>query len=93
MFSNRFLFLSLASNCMKICIQNMHNIRDKVPGHVLAEVVVSVFSFVKDSYPVNPALFEEFESNDAYDILQAALSQYVHAFLGPLITIDGELIG
>ncbi|XP_056616257.1 WD repeat- and FYVE domain-containing protein 4 isoform X2 [Triplophysa dalaica] len=64
-----------ASNCMKICIQNMHNIRDKVPGHVLAEVVVSVFSFVKDSYPVNPALFEEFESNDAYDILQTALSR------------------
>ncbi|KAA0718059.1 WD repeat- and FYVE domain-containing protein 4 [Triplophysa tibetana] len=64
-----------ASNCMKICIQNMHNIRDKVPGHVLAEVVVSVFSFVKDSYPVNPALFEEFESNDAYMILQAALSR------------------
>lgn len=64
-----------ASNCMKICIQNMQKISDKVPGHVLAEVVVSVFSFVKDSYPVNPALFEEFESNDAYDILQTALSR------------------
>nr|XP_055025553.1 WD repeat- and FYVE domain-containing protein 4 isoform X2 [Misgurnus anguillicaudatus] len=62
-----------ASNCMKICIQNMHKISKQVPGHVLAEVAVSVFSFVKDSYPVNPALFDEFESNDAYNILQAAL--------------------
>uniref|UniRef100_A0A8C2HPE0 WDFY family member 4 n=1 Tax=Cyprinus carpio TaxID=7962 RepID=A0A8C2HPE0_CYPCA len=51
---------------MKICIQNMHKISENIPGHVLAEVAVSVFSFVKDSYPVSPALFEEFENNDGY---------------------------
>ncbi|XP_051503739.1 WD repeat- and FYVE domain-containing protein 4-like isoform X2 [Myxocyprinus asiaticus] len=62
-----------ASNCMKICIQNMQKISEQVPWHVLAEVVVSVFSFVKDSYPINPALFEEFENNDGYGILQAVL--------------------
>ncbi|XP_051506796.1 WD repeat- and FYVE domain-containing protein 4-like isoform X2 [Myxocyprinus asiaticus] len=64
-----------ASNCMKICIQNMQKISEQVPGHVLAEVVVSVFSFVKDSYSMNPALFEEFENNDGYGILQAVLSR------------------
>ncbi|XP_051946182.1 WD repeat- and FYVE domain-containing protein 4-like isoform X2 [Xyrauchen texanus] len=64
-----------ASNCIKICIQNMQKISEQVPGHVLAEVVVSVFSFVKDSYPLNPALFEEFENNDGYGILQAVLSR------------------
>lgn len=63
----------LASNCMKICIQNMHKISEDVPGHVLAEVAVSVFSFVKDSYPVSPVLFEEFENNDGYGIFQAIL--------------------
>lgn len=58
---------------MKICIQNMHKISENVPGHVLSEVAVSVFSFVKDSYAVSPALFEEFENNDGYDIFQAIL--------------------
>jgi len=58
---------------MKICIQNMQKISEDVPGHVLAGVAVSVFSFVKDSYPVNPALFEEFENNDGYGIFQAIL--------------------
>ncbi|XP_052429042.1 WD repeat- and FYVE domain-containing protein 4 isoform X1 [Carassius gibelio] len=62
-----------ASNCMKICIQNMHKISENVPGHVLSEVAVSVFSFVKDSYAVSPALFEEFENNDGYDIFQTIL--------------------
>ncbi|XP_042625050.1 WD repeat- and FYVE domain-containing protein 4-like isoform X1 [Cyprinus carpio] len=62
-----------ASNSMKICIQNMHKISENIPGHVLAEVAVSVFSFVKDSYPVSPALFEEFENNDGYSIFQAIL--------------------
>lgn len=63
----------LASNCMKICIQNMHKISEDIPAHVLAGVAVSVFSFVKESYPVSPALFEEFENNDGYGIFQAIL--------------------
>uniref|UniRef100_A0A671PYY1 WD repeat- and FYVE domain-containing protein 4-like n=1 Tax=Sinocyclocheilus anshuiensis TaxID=1608454 RepID=A0A671PYY1_9TELE len=41
--------------------------------HTQALVAVSVFSFVKDSYPVSPALFEEFENNDGYSIFQAIL--------------------
>ncbi|TRY83639.1 hypothetical protein DNTS_003868 [Danionella cerebrum] len=63
-----------ASHCMKICIQNMQKISKDVPAHVLAEVVVSVFCFVKDTYSLSPALFEEFESNDGYEIFQDALA-------------------
>lgn len=51
----------------------MHKISKDIPGHVLAEVAVSVFSFVKDSYPVSPALFVEFENNDGYGIFQAIM--------------------
>ncbi|KAK3573074.1 hypothetical protein QTP86_012277 [Hemibagrus guttatus] len=40
-----------------------------------AEVAVNVFSFVKDSYPNNPALFEEFENNDGYTVLQAIMTR------------------
>lgn len=67
---------SIAKNCVKICIQNMLKMNETVPGPVMAEVAVSVFSFVKDSYPVNPALFEEFENNDGYTVLQAIMARY-----------------
>uniref|UniRef100_W5KZH6 Alfy-like armadillo-like repeat domain-containing protein n=1 Tax=Astyanax mexicanus TaxID=7994 RepID=W5KZH6_ASTMX len=43
----------------------------QVPNTV--PVAVSVFSFVKDSYPINPALFEEFENNDGYAVLQTIM--------------------
>ncbi|XP_063047427.1 WD repeat- and FYVE domain-containing protein 4 isoform X2 [Engraulis encrasicolus] len=46
-----------------------------VPGLVLAEVAVCVFSFVKDSYQISPALFQEFEDNDGYTLLQAILER------------------
>ncbi|KAI4877629.1 hypothetical protein NFI96_022988 [Prochilodus magdalenae] len=64
-----------AKNCIKICIQNMLKMSEKVPGPVLAEVAVSVFSFVKDSYSTNHALFEEFENNDGYAVLQAIMAR------------------
>ncbi|XP_060728472.1 WD repeat- and FYVE domain-containing protein 4 isoform X2 [Tachysurus vachellii] len=64
-----------AKNCMKICIQNMLKMSEHVHGLILAEVAVSVFSFVKDSYPNTPALFEEFENNDGYTILQAIMAR------------------
>ncbi|KAL7877774.1 hypothetical protein SRHO_G00044170 [Serrasalmus rhombeus] len=64
-----------AKNCMKICIQNMLRMSEQVPGPVLAEVAVSVFSFVKDSYSINHALFEEFENNDGYAVLQAIMAR------------------
>lgn len=62
---------------MKICIQNMLKMSKHVDGLILAEVAVNVFSFVKDSYPNNPALFEEFENNDGYTVLQAIMARYV----------------
>ncbi|MCI4376424.1 hypothetical protein PGIGA_G00188250 [Pangasianodon gigas] len=64
-----------AKNCMKICIQNLLKMSEQVHGLILAEVAVNVFSFVKDSYPNNPALFEEFESNDGYTVLQAIMAR------------------
>ncbi|XP_066534651.1 WD repeat- and FYVE domain-containing protein 4 [Hoplias malabaricus] len=64
-----------AKNCMKICIQNMLKMSEQVSGPVLAEVAVSVFSFVKDSYPVNTALFEEFENYDGYTVLQGIMTR------------------
>ncbi|XP_060781914.1 WD repeat- and FYVE domain-containing protein 4 isoform X2 [Neoarius graeffei] len=64
-----------AKNCMKICIQNMQKISKQVHGLVLAEIAVNVFSFAKDSYPNNPALFEEFENNDGYTVLQAIMAR------------------
>ncbi|XP_035387227.1 WD repeat- and FYVE domain-containing protein 4 isoform X2 [Electrophorus electricus] len=63
-----------AKNCMKICIQNLQKMNKQVPGPVLAEVAVSVFSFVKDSYPISSALFEEFENNDGYTVLQSIMA-------------------
>ncbi|XP_030628686.1 WD repeat- and FYVE domain-containing protein 4 [Chanos chanos] len=63
-----------AKKCIRICIQNLQKIALQVPGPVLAEVAVSVFSFVRDSYPNNPALFEEFENHDGYAVLQAIMS-------------------
>lgn len=71
------LFSCVAKNCMKICIQNMQKISKQVHGLVLAEIAVNVFSFAKDSYPNNPALFEEFENNDGYTVLQAIMARYV----------------
>ncbi|MGH0139782.1 UNVERIFIED_CONTAM: hypothetical protein FKN15_070093 [Acipenser sinensis] len=45
-----------AMNCIKICTQNLAKIVDQVPPSVLAEVAVSVFSFIKDSYSTSPEL-------------------------------------
>ncbi|XP_023679913.1 WD repeat- and FYVE domain-containing protein 4 isoform X2 [Paramormyrops kingsleyae] len=64
-----------AKNSMKICIQNLLKIPDQVPGPLLAEVAVGVFSFVKDSYPHDVSLFEEFENNEGYMALQTIMSR------------------
>ncbi|KAG9341100.1 hypothetical protein JZ751_019854 [Albula glossodonta] len=64
-----------AKNCVRICIQNLLKIPQHVPGPVLAEVAVSVFSFVKDSYPSSPTLFQEFENNEGYQVLQMIMSR------------------
>ncbi|KAJ8014052.1 hypothetical protein DPEC_G00036250 [Dallia pectoralis] len=64
-----------AKNCVRICIQNLQRINDRAPGPVLAEVSVAVFSFVRDSYQLDPALFNEFENNDGYNVLQGVLTR------------------
>lgn len=59
----------------------MQKMSEHARGPILAEVAVNVFSFVKDSYPKNPALFEEFENNDGYTVLQAIMARYVSLHL------------
>uniref|UniRef100_A0A3Q2DP19 Alfy-like armadillo-like repeat domain-containing protein n=1 Tax=Cyprinodon variegatus TaxID=28743 RepID=A0A3Q2DP19_CYPVA len=51
-----------------------------VPRSLLAEVAVAVFGFVRDTYHLNPALFNEFDNNNdytlnlpAFHLLQASL--------------------
>nr|XP_015201808.1 PREDICTED: WD repeat- and FYVE domain-containing protein 4 isoform X1 [Lepisosteus oculatus] len=64
-----------AKDCVKICIQNLQKMLDQVPAPVLAEVAVGVFSFIRDSYPLSPALLEDFENNEGYRILETILSR------------------
>lgn len=58
---------------MRICIQNLSHTRVDVSGELLAEVAVSVFSFIRDTYGLSPALFNEFDSNDGYRALENVL--------------------
>ncbi|KAJ8418168.1 hypothetical protein AAFF_G00138770 [Aldrovandia affinis] len=81
-----------AKDCVKICIQNMLKIPQHVPGPVLAEVAVSVFSFVKDSYPCSPVLFEEFESNEGYPLLQMILSRCEEGVTAEDVQPVGDLL-
>ncbi|XP_077585653.1 WD repeat- and FYVE domain-containing protein 4 isoform X2 [Stigmatopora nigra] len=59
----------LGKNCIRICIQNLLRIDSQVSGVLLAEVAVAVFSFVRDTYSLNPALFTEFDSHNGYKAL------------------------
>lgn len=58
---------------MRICIQNLLHIRADVSGELLAEVAVAVFSFIRDTYALCPALFIEFDSNEGYRALENIL--------------------
>lgn len=60
---------------MRICIQNLLHVRADVSGQLLAEVAVAVFSFIRDTYALSPALFMEFDSNDGYKALDNILKQ------------------
>ncbi|XP_062422362.1 WD repeat- and FYVE domain-containing protein 4 isoform X3 [Pungitius pungitius] len=62
-------------NCVRICIQNLLHISGDVPGSLLAEVAVAVFSFIRDSYSLNPALFVEFDNNNGYKALDLILKR------------------
>ncbi|XP_040905708.1 WD repeat- and FYVE domain-containing protein 4 isoform X2 [Toxotes jaculatrix] len=65
----------LGKNCVRICIQNLLHISADVSGPLLAEVAVAVFSFVRDTYPLNSALFIEFDTNDGYRALDNILKR------------------
>lgn len=58
---------------MRICIQNLLHISADVSGPLLAEVAVAVFSFIRDTYPHNTALFIEFDTNNGYQVLENIL--------------------
>ncbi|XP_029305197.1 LOW QUALITY PROTEIN: WD repeat- and FYVE domain-containing protein 4 [Cottoperca gobio] len=62
-------------NCMRICIQNLLHISGDVSGPLLAEVAVAVFSFIRDTYPLNPTLFVEFDTNNGYKALEHILKR------------------
>lgn len=68
-----FCFVFLEKNCVRICIQNLLHIRADVPGELLAEVAVAVFSFIRDTYTLSPALFLEFDGNNGYKALENIL--------------------
>ncbi|XP_023139483.2 WD repeat- and FYVE domain-containing protein 4 isoform X3 [Amphiprion ocellaris] len=65
----------LGKNCGRICIQNLLQISTYVSGSLLAEVAVAVFSFVRDTYQLNPALFIEFDTNNGYKALEEILKR------------------
>ncbi|XP_033955876.1 WD repeat- and FYVE domain-containing protein 4 isoform X1 [Pseudochaenichthys georgianus] len=62
-------------NCVRICIQNLLLISADVSGPLLAEVAVAVFSFIRDTYPLNPALFVEFDTMNGYKALENILQR------------------
>ncbi|XP_051935449.1 WD repeat- and FYVE domain-containing protein 4 isoform X1 [Hippocampus zosterae] len=65
----------LGKNCVRICIQNLSRINSEVAGPLLAEVAVAVFSFIRDTYPLNPALFIEFDSHNGYKAFENILKR------------------
>ncbi|XP_017268395.1 WD repeat- and FYVE domain-containing protein 4 isoform X2 [Kryptolebias marmoratus] len=65
----------LGKNCVRICIQNLLHIDANVSGSLLAEVAVAVFSFVRDTYHLSPALFDEFDTNNGYLALENILKR------------------
>lgn len=69
------VFSSLGKNCVRICIQNLLHISADVSGPLLAEVAVAVFSFIRDTYALNPALFMEFDTNNGYKALENILKR------------------
>ncbi|XP_062319191.1 WD repeat- and FYVE domain-containing protein 4 isoform X1 [Osmerus eperlanus] len=82
-----------AKNCVRICTQNLQGMCDRVPGHVLAELAVSVFSFVRDSFTLSHALFKEFETNDGYTVLQAIMTRCEEGVSGEDFQPVQELLG
>lgn len=60
-------------HCIRICIHNLLHLQTNVSGALLAEVAVAVFSFIKDTYTLSPALFEIFDTSNGYKALENIL--------------------
>ncbi|NXI37689.1 WDFY4 protein, partial [Galbula dea] len=58
-----------AVDCIKIAIQNLSKLADTLPACDVCEAASIILCFVKDSYPISPALLTEFENNDGYQLL------------------------
>lgn len=69
------VFPALGKNCVRICIQNLLQISTDVSGPLLAEVAVAVFSFIRDTYSLNAALFTEFDTYNGYQALENILKR------------------
>lgn len=63
----------LGKDCIRISIQNLSHIRTDISGPLLAEVAVAIFSFIRDTYALNTALFIEFDTNNGYRALENIL--------------------
>lgn len=66
-------FPPAAMDCVKISLQNLSRLEASLPVPEVAEAVNLVLGFVKDSYPVSPALFLEFENGEGYPLLLKVL--------------------
>uniref|UniRef100_A0A3Q1F0J1 Alfy-like armadillo-like repeat domain-containing protein n=1 Tax=Acanthochromis polyacanthus TaxID=80966 RepID=A0A3Q1F0J1_9TELE len=56
-------------------VATSNTIRTDVSGSLLAEVAVAAFSFIRDTYHLNPALFIEFDTNNGYKALDKILKR------------------
>ncbi|XP_057590853.1 WD repeat- and FYVE domain-containing protein 4 [Hippopotamus amphibius kiboko] len=65
-----------AMDCIKLSLQNLSRLADTLPAPEVSEAVNLVLGFVKDSYPVSPALFLEFENGGGYPLLLKVLLRY-----------------
>ncbi|XP_064419150.1 WD repeat- and FYVE domain-containing protein 4 [Latimeria chalumnae] len=65
-----------AMNCIRLCLHALSKTGRDLPGNTLVEVVVSVFCFVRDSFPFSPGLLKEFEVNDGYKLLTDVLLRF-----------------
>nr|KAF6294195.1 WDFY family member 4 [Pipistrellus kuhlii] len=65
-----------ATDCVKLCLQNLSRLADSLPAPELSQAVGLVLGFVKDSYPVSQALLLEFENGEGYPLLLKVLLRY-----------------
>ncbi|KAM7072689.1 WD repeat- and FYVE domain-containing protein 4 isoform 1-T3 [Molossus nigricans] len=64
------------TDCVKMSLQNLSRLADALPAPELSEALSLILGFVKDSYPVSPALLLEFESGEGYPLLLQVFLRY-----------------